>query len=100
MEIIDEDVLTACIADYPDSEVAIQSWSHQVREASWRTPHDVRVAGSRMVRLHENRLLFKVMRNRYRIIVHVDYRRQLVTILLAGSHAEYDRFRKRMKQRL
>ena len=100
MLIIGEGVLAECVADYPDSEVAIMNWKDQVREASWRTPHDVRVAGSRMERLHQNRLLFKVMRNRYRIIVHVDYREQLVTVLLAGSHAEYLRYLKRMKRRL
>ena len=100
MDIVGQSDLEKCMERYPDSETAIREWIVRVREASWRTPYDIRVGGSRVVRLRESRVLFKIMRNRYRIIVHIDYREQLVTILLAGSHAEYERFLRRMKRRL
>lgn len=39
----------------------------------------------------DNRLIFDVAGNRYRVIVHVAYAYKRVLIKFIGTHAEYDR---------
>lgn len=41
--------------------------------------------------LADNRLIFDLAGNRYRLIVHVAYGYRRVLIKFVGTHAEYDR---------
>lgn len=39
----------------------------------------------------DNRVIFDIAGNRYRLIVRVSYRFKVVQIKFVGTHAEYDR---------
>ena len=41
--------------------------------------------------LADNRVIFDISGNKYRLIAHVAYRHQRVLIKFIGTHAEYDR---------
>jgi len=41
--------------------------------------------------LADNRLIFDVAGNRYRIVAHVSYTWRRVLVRFVGTHAEYDR---------
>ena len=38
-----------------------------------------------------NRAVFRIRRNRYRMVAQIDYQRKEVYILFLGTHAEYNR---------
>lgn len=55
-------------------------------------PADVKAAfGASVDFLADNRLIFDVAGNKYRLIVHVAYAYKRVLIKFVGTHAEYDR---------
>ena len=38
-----------------------------------------------------NRIVFKISRNRYRLIAQISYQKQWIFIRFIGTHAEYDK---------
>jgi mRNA interferase HigB len=41
--------------------------------------------------LGDNRVVFDIGSNKYRLVVHVAYKRKIILVKFIGTHAEYDR---------
>src|SRR5580698_2622421 len=70
---------------------ALDSWFHEVQNSDWHTPSDVKKSYANASVVGNDRVVFNIKGNAYRLVVAVDYRRQVVFIKWLGSHAEYDR---------
>ena len=68
---------------------ALDAWFHEVQNADWNAPTDVTrsYANASIV---GDRIVFNIKGNSYRLVVAVDYRRQIVFIKWLGTHAAYD----------
>jgi len=76
---------------HADARKAIRDWQDGVRRAEWVAPHDV-LSGRWKPRLvGEDRVIFRIQGNAYRIIVRVDYGSRTVFVRFAGTHSEYDK---------
>jgi mRNA interferase HigB len=40
---------------------------------------------------HHDRVIFNIGGNKYRLVVHMSYRRQIALIKFIGTHKQYDR---------
>jgi mRNA interferase HigB len=69
----------------------LQTWYADVKHATWTGPADIKSAYHNARFLANNRVVFNIKGNRYRIIVVVQYRYELVYIRFVGTHKEYDR---------
>lgn len=70
----------------------LRAWYSRVAAAGWTGPSDVKTEfGATVDFLADNRLIFDLAGNRYRLIVHVAYGYRRVLIKFVGTHAEYDR---------
>jgi mRNA interferase HigB len=69
---------------------ALDAWFHEVQNADWKIPTDVTrsYANASIV---GDRVVFNIKGNSYRLVVAVDYRRQIVFIKWLGAHAAYDK---------
>jgi mRNA interferase HigB len=72
-------------------ESALESWFHEVRQASWKTPADVRRSYANASIVASDRVVFNLKGNDYRLVVAIHYRLQIVFIKWIGSHADYDK---------
>ncbi|MNT91021.1 hypothetical protein D3C72_2320570 [compost metagenome] len=62
-----------------------------VNNAIWTGPADVKAMfGANVDFLGDNRIIFDISGNKYRLIVHVAYRFKRVLIKFVGTHKEYD----------
>lgn len=76
---------------YPHAETPLQAWHTVVRAAQWSGPADVKAMfGSNVDFVGDNRLIFDIGGNKFRLIVHVAYPFGRVLIKFVGTHAEYD----------
>ncbi|GHD10940.1 type II toxin-antitoxin system HigB family toxin [Tianweitania populi] len=74
------------------AEVPLRTWYSIVSRASWSSPADVkRMFGSTVDFVADNRLIFDIGGNKYRLIVRVSYEYQRVLVKFVGTHKEYDR---------
>jgi mRNA interferase HigB len=75
---------------HPDAESALREWIRDVRGADWETPNQVQSRYPNARTLKDNRVVFGIKGNDYRLIVHIFYPAKVVYIKWFGTHAEYD----------
>ena len=63
------------------------------QESHWRSPQDIKSAYRTASILGNNRVVFNVKGNTYRLVVAVKYEFQVVYIRFIGTHAEYDKIK-------
>ncbi|HSK88337.1 MAG TPA: type II toxin-antitoxin system HigB family toxin [Anaerolineales bacterium] len=76
---------------HPDAREPLQAWYADVKHANWKRPSDIKATYQTASFTSNNRIVFNIKGNKYRIIVVVEYRFGMVFIRLIGTHQEYDR---------
>ena len=77
---------------HPQAETPIRVWYGVASKADWASPADIkRQFGPSVDFVGDNRVIFDLAGNKYRLIVHVSYRFKRVLVKFVGTHAEYDK---------
>lgn len=76
---------------HPQAEVPLRAWHADASRADWRSPADIKAAYRSASFLANNRVVFNIKGNDYRLVVAVRYNPGLMFIRFVGTHAEYDR---------
>jgi len=66
-------------------------WYNYCASASWSTPHKLKADLRSASILRNNRVVFNICGNKYRIIVLMDYARRGMRIRFVGAHEQYDK---------
>lgn len=90
MRIISRRTLREFWEKHPDVRVALEAWFHDVEHASWKSPADIKLIYRNASFLADNRIVFNIKGNRYRLVVVVIYPYEVVYIRYVGTHAEYN----------
>lgn len=75
----------------PDAEQPLKAWHEEAKAAVWKTPQDIKHRYRHASFVGNNRVVFNIKGNDYRLITAVAYRFEAVYIKFIGTHAEYDR---------
>lgn len=73
------------------AEQPLRAWFKEAEHADWVGPADIKRRYASASFLNENRVVFNIGGNKYRLIVRILYRYRTVYIRFVGTHAEYDR---------
>lgn len=77
---------------HPPAEMPLRHWFALVQAANWSGPADVKAMfGATVDFVADNKVIFDIGGNKYRLIVYVAYRYRRVLVKFVGTHAEYDR---------
>ena len=77
--------------DQKSVKAAVESWFHEVQRADWKSPSDVLKSYGNASIVGSDRVVFNIKGNDYRLVVAVDYSRQIVFVKWIGTHADYDK---------
>lgn len=91
MRVIARRVLREYWERHPPAEQPLKAWFAEASKADWATPQDIKNVYRHASFVADNRVVFNIGGNSYRLIVHVNYHYQIVYIKFIGSHADYDR---------
>ena len=91
MRVLSRSTLRDFWADHPDAEEPLTAWFGLVERSDWAKPEDVRDTVRTADILPDNRVVFNVLNNRYRVVVKIHYNTRIVYIRFVGTHAQYDR---------
>jgi mRNA interferase HigB len=91
MRIISRKMLRVFWEQHPDAQQALQAWYHDARQAVWRTPADIKAVYRNASVVGNNRVVFNVKGNQYRLVVAVQYSLGIVYVRFVGTHQDYDR---------
>jgi mRNA interferase HigB len=75
---------------HPNSKTSLQTWIAVTKHSVWEKPSDVLQDFPDADPVKNNRVVFNIARNKYRLIVQLTYPRQWVFIKFIGTHAEYN----------
>jgi mRNA interferase HigB len=76
---------------HPRAKGPLTAWHEVTRRATWRDSHEVRNDFGSADFISDNRVIFDVGGNKYRIVVRISYRYKQVLVKFVGTHAEYDK---------
>jgi len=91
MNIYNYSSLTVFYNKHPDCKQALQKWYHDVLSKQWKKPGDVTKDYNTARAIKNNRVIFKINENDYRLIVEINYAKEWVFIKFIGTHAAYDK---------
>ncbi len=73
-----------------DARVALERWYHIVSEAQWRNLGEMKVDFPSVDYVGNQRYVFNIRGNKYRLVVVVKFVMGYVFIRFVGTHSEYD----------
>ncbi|URD53761.1 type II toxin-antitoxin system HigB family toxin [Chroococcidiopsis sp. CCNUC1] len=91
MRIIARNTLRRFWEEYPDAEEPLKSWYAEVSQADWSSPAEIKALYRNVSIVANNRAIFNIKGNSYRLIVAVRYDIGIVFIRFIGTHAQYDK---------
>jgi mRNA interferase HigB len=91
VRIYSKNTLRAFWGRHTESEQALRAWYREVEQADWATPAQVRERFLNASIVGNNRVVFRIRGNNYRLVVEIFYPGRKVFVRFIGTHAEYDR---------
>ncbi len=77
--------------EYGDAEQSLKAWFREASNADWQNPSAIKAAFRSASIVANNRVVFNICENKYRLVVKVNYPHRVMYIRFIGTHAQYDR---------
>ena len=91
MRVITKGTLRSFWAEHCDAEEALKAWYAEAEKAIWKNPAQVKAKYGSASILGNNRVVFNICGNKYRLVVKCNYAYGTVYIRFIGSHKAYDK---------
>ena len=91
MRVIAKRTLREFWESHADCEQQLKAWYSEAEQANWSNPNEIKREYPSASILEDNRIVFNIKGNHYRLIVKINYKFSLVWIRFIGTHAEYDK---------
>src|SRR5713101_4892310 len=91
MRIIAKRALQEFWVRYPDAEESLLAWYREVKHEDWDTPPKIKMKYRTASIVGDNRVVFNIKGNHYRLVVKINYRYRVVYVRFINTHAEYDK---------
>lgn len=76
---------------HADSKKPLEMWYNDVASKNWRKPNDVIADFATADILTNDRVVFNIKGNKYRLIASLNYQKGWLFIKFIGTHAEYNK---------
>lgn len=76
---------------HPETEQYLKTWYDTAMNAEWKNPNEVKNTYASASVLKNQRVVFNIKGNSYRLIVKFNFGKQWCFIRFIGTHSEYDK---------
>ena len=76
---------------YADSKSALEAWHKEVSKLDWDTPNEVKEMYRSASIIGDEKVVFNIAGNKYRLIVAINYYAKIVFVKFIGTHKQYDK---------
>lgn len=91
LRVIAKKILRDFWAKHSDCEQQLKAWYKEAEGADWKNMNDIKKDYPSASVLINNRVVFNIKGNNYRLIVRINFYYQMVWIRFIGTHAQYDK---------
>ena len=75
---------------YADAEQPLKAWYREASSGNWSSPSEIKAMYRSASIVGNNRVVFNIGGNKYRLVVSVNYRYRMMYIRFVGTHRQYD----------
>lgn len=93
MRIIAKKTLVEYAAVHNDAETALGDWYERTENAEWSCFADIKQTFNSADYVGNNRVVFNIKGNQYRLVALVLFKIKMVYIRFVGSHDDYDKIK-------
>ncbi len=86
MRIITRETLKSFWEEYPDCEQSLLAWYKVAKKAKWLNFNEMKSQFGSCKIVGSDRVVFKIKRNKYRLIVKITFVNQIIWIRFIGTH--------------
>ncbi|MDP1912822.1 type II toxin-antitoxin system HigB family toxin [Brevundimonas sp.] len=91
MNVVAKRTLQAFWTIHPQAQGPLISWYAHASKAEWRTPQDIKDDFRSVDFVGDNRVIFDVGGDNYRLVARISYIYKQVLVKFVGTHKEYDK---------
>ena len=91
MRIISKKILREFWGRHTDSEQQLKAWHAKTKRAEWENTIAVKNDYRNASFVGNNRVIFNIKGNTYRLVAEINYQFKIVYIRFVGDHKEYDK---------
>jgi len=91
MRVIAKKILREFWETHADAQAAFEAWYDDTKRARWTSPADIKAIYANSSILPNNRVVFNIKGNTYRLVVAINYAYGIVYIRFVGHHRAYDK---------
>lgn len=91
MRLAGTDKIDRFIRKHANAKDALFAWKFDAKQSNWSTPQDIKDRYRSADFLSDNRVIFNIKGNHYRLVVKVRYQNGIVLVEWVGTHAEYSK---------
>lgn len=91
MRILAKKILRDFWEKNPETKEQLKSWYQETSKSNWTNPNYVKEEFPNSRLIPNNRVIFNIKGNQYRLIVRVNYKYQMVYVRFIGTHEDYDK---------
>lgn len=91
MRVISKKQLREFWIKHNDCEQQLKSWYLEATKAEWKNHNEIKLEYPSASILMDNRIVFNIKGNKFRLIIKINYAYQMIWIRFVGTHSEYDK---------
>lgn len=91
MRIISRKKLKGFWERHPQAEKPLRAWYADAKQANWSSPAAIKRLYRNASVVANNRVVFNIKGNDYRLVVAINYHYTIIYIRFIGTHIEYDK---------
>ena len=91
MNIYNRSSIISFYKKHGDCKQTLEKWYNDVKTKNWRTPGSGTKDFNTARTIKNNRIIFKINENDYRLVAEINYRKGWLFIKFIGTHAAYDK---------
>ncbi len=93
LKVIGKKILDDFSKEHSDVRSQMKAWIYEAEEADWHSPLDIKARYAHASFLADNRVVFNLKGNKYRLDTKVNYKSKVVLIKRIGTHSEYSKWK-------
>lgn len=90
MRIISRKTLREFWDQHPGAKKTLLAWYADAKQAHWKSPNDIKRVYRNASIVANNRVVFNIKGNDYRLVIAINYDFEIIYIRFVGTHKEYD----------
>ena len=76
---------------YRDAQGPLESWHEEALKSAWKSPQAVKDQFRNASICGNNRVVFNIAGNKYRLVVEMQYRSGIAWVKFVGTHEQYNK---------